>query len=217
MPFTLYGSDRFAAQAPPKARQDVSPVQPGALVRPVDEKDTAARTPPRQSPGGEGDGSSSALAAYAETARPRARQPALHAHQIMSSPVTTLTPETSIFEAWRLFRAKRYRHIPVVDGEGRLVGIVSDRDLLRYAAVNGRIPPFDEHSVEAQTAIATLMKPRVLTATPDTEIRQIARVLIEQHIGAMPIMDYSGGLRGIVTRSDILRALVTHAPLELWV
>ncbi len=213
MPFTLYGSDRFAAQPPPEVKRELAPAQPSAPVRRVEAKEPRHQGPPPR----EGEGPPSALAAYAETARPRARQPALHAHQIMSSPVTTLTPETSILEAWRVFRAKRYRHIPVVDGEGRLVGIVADRDLLRYAAVNGRIPPFDEHSVEAQTAIATLMKPRVLTATPDTEIRQIARVLIEQHIGAMPIMDYQGRLRGIVTRSDILRALVTHAPLELWV
>ena len=217
MPFTLYGSDRYAAQHPPERRLEAAPAQPVSPPRPLSDQEGSPQQGRPRPDGGGVEGPPSALAAYAETARPRARQPALHAHQIMSSPVTTLTPETSILEAWRLFRAKRYRHIPVVDSEGRLVGIVADRDLLRYAAVNGRIPPFDEHSVEAQTAIATLMKPRVLTATPDTEIRQIARVLIEQHIGAMPIMDYQGRLRGIVTRSDILRALVTHAPLELWV
>ena len=214
MPFNLYGQDPITT--PPVREQGVAPSAPVPAVRPVREDEgRAPRRPPgdRRPPSPEAE----ALQAYAETARPGFRQPALHAEQIMSTPVTTLTPETSILEAWALFRQTRYRHIPVVDGNGRLTGIVSDRDLLRYAAVNGRIPPYDGDSPEARTPIATLMKPRVLTATPDTEIRQIARVLIEQHIGAMPIMDGAGRLRGIVTRSDILRALVTHAPLELWV
>jgi len=211
MPFTLYGSDRYTADAPPEPTRGTAPVHAPRAVRPVDERE--ARDRPRAT----GGRTAAPLESYARTARPVERQPALHAHQIMSTPVTTLTPETSILDAWTLFRQTRYRHIPVVDEAGRLAGIVSDRDLLRYAAVNGRIPPYDGDSPEARTPIATLMKPRVLTATPDTEIRQIARVLIEQHIGAMPIMDYGGTLRGIVTRSDILRALVTHAPLELWV
>ncbi len=214
MPFNFYGQDPVTT--PPAREQGVSPSAPVPAVRPVRDDE---RRPPRRAPDGQRPPppETEALQAYAKTARPGFRQPALHAEQIMSAPVTTLTPETSILEAWALFRQTRYRHIPVVDGSGRLVGIVSDRDLLRYAAVNGRIPPYDDDSPEARTPIATLMKTRVLTATPDTEIRQIARVLIEQHIGAMPIMDAAGRLRGIVTRSDILRALVTHAPLELWV
>ena len=57
----------------------------------------------------------------------------------------------------------------------------------------------------------------VITATPDTRIREIARLLIERRIGAMPIMDKYDNLVGIITRSDVLRAVVNHAPLELWV
>ncbi len=212
MPFTLYGSDRYTAHAPPEPARGPLPVRATNAARQVNEREPRARIPTAR-----GRSAIDPLESYAQTARPVERQPALHAHQIMSTPVTTLTPETSLLDAWALFRKTRYRHIPIVDDTGCLVGIVSDRDLLRYAAVNGRIPPYDGDSPEAHTPIATLMKPRVLTATPDTEIRQIARVLIEQHIGAMPIMDYAGRLRGIVTRSDILRALVTHAPLELWV
>ncbi len=216
MPFTLYGADQVAPRqwnAP-----GVSAAEPVRATRPVAREEARGdgRAPRREGRARRGEGET-ALQAYAETARPRERQPALHAHQIMSSPVTTLMPETTIVEAWGVFREHRFRHIPVVDGEGRLVGIVADRDLLRYAALNGRIPPYGPDSPEARTPIARLMKQQVLTATPDTEIRQIAQVLIEQHIGAMPIMDYRGALVGIVTRSDILRALVTHAPLELWV
>ncbi|MDH4274175.1 MAG: CBS domain-containing protein [Gammaproteobacteria bacterium] len=144
-------------------------------------------------------------------------EPAIHAAQIMSAPVVTLPEDASILSAWALFRERRFRHLPVVGKHGMLVGILSDRDMLRYAATHGRVPPYDADSPEALLSIQGLYKPRVLTATPDTEIRQIARILLEQRIGAMPIVDDTGRLLGMITRSDILRTLVHHMPLELWV
>lgn len=142
---------------------------------------------------------------------------ALHAHQIMTTPVVTLFPETSIADAWTLFRERRFRHVPVVTGVGKIFGIVSDRDLLRYAATTGKVPPYSESMPEANISIESLTKTRVITSSQDTEIRQIARMLFEQRIGAMPVVNDAGVVEGIITRSDILRTLVNNAPLELWV
>jgi CBS-domain-containing membrane protein len=61
------------------------------------------------------------------------------------------------------------------------------------------------------------MTTRVLTASPNTEIRQIAQVLFDEHIGTMPIIDEREHLIGLITRSDILQALIKPAPLDLWV
>jgi len=142
---------------------------------------------------------------------------ALHAHQIMTAPVVTLFPGISIAEAWKLFRERRFRHVPVVNEQGKIYGIISDRDLLRYAATTGKVPPYSENTLEANTSIESLVKTRVITSSQDTEIRQIARMLFEQRIGAMPVVSSSGVIEGIITRSDILRIIVNHAPLELWV
>jgi len=142
---------------------------------------------------------------------------ALHAHQIMTSTVVTLLPDTSITTAWKLFRERRFRHVPVVTEEGKIYGIISDRDLLRYAATTGKVPPYTESMPEANTSIEALTKTRVITSSQDTEIRQIARMLFEQRVGAMPVVSDAGIIKGIITRSDILRALINHAPLELWV
>jgi len=159
-----------------------------------------------------------ARSAYYHTEQiPKERGPALHAYQIMTSPVVTLSLDTTITQAWALFRERRFRHVPVVTKNRSIYGIISDRDLLRYAAVNGKVPPFPENAVEAKTSIESLIKTRVITASPDTEIRQIARMLFEQRVGAMPIVLDSGQLEGMITRSDILRTIVNHAPLELWV
>jgi len=148
---------------------------------------------------------------------PKERGPALHAYQIMTSPVVTLYRETTITQAWTLFRERRFRHVPIITRDRKIYGILSDRDLLRYAAVSGKIPPYADNAPEASTDITSLIKTRVITASQDTEIRQIARILFEQRVGVMPIVSESGALDGIITRSDILRTLVNHAPLELWV
>ncbi len=59
------------------------------------------------------------------------------------------------------------------------------------------------------------MTPRVLTASVDTDVRYIARLFAEQHIGAMPVAK-EGELKGIITRSDLLGAVMRHYGLELW-
>ena len=91
------------------------------------------------------------------------------------------------------------------------MGIVSDRELLEAAARLG-----DPGNAAGQETVGDLVEARVLTALPSTPIREIARILFEERIGAMPIVEY-GVLVGIITRSDILRALINHAALELWI
>jgi CBS domain-containing protein len=137
------------------------------------------------------------------------RQPAITAGQIMSQPVVSLTPATSLLDAWRLFRQRRFRHIPIVIDKDMLHGLVSDRDVLRYG--------FDHPGTLATTALSVLMQPRILTATADSEIREVVRVMFTQRIGSIPIVDPEGHLRGIITRSDILRVVMQNAPLELWI
>ncbi len=156
--------------------------------------------------------------AYSTTsALPQEREPAIRARQIMTSPVVSLHENTSIMEAWQLFRQQRFRHVPVMSATGDLIGILSDRALLRYAAVSGNIPPYKQSSPQATISIKDISSDKVLTATPDVEIREIARLLIELHMGAMPIVDKYDNLVGIITRADILRTVVTQAPLELWI
>ncbi len=139
------------------------------------------------------------------------RVPAVLAEQIMSAPVLMLEPDSSVNSAWALFHEHRFRHAPVVNRDRKMVGIVSERDLLRDAAGLGVA-----HAAP-HTTIRPLMEQRVLTATLDTEIRELAHVLFDRHIGAIPIVNDKDFPIGIVSRSDILQALVKKAPLELWV
>jgi len=149
---------------------------------------------------------------------------ALTAAQIMSTPVVTLEAAEPLEAVAELFRRRRFRHVPIVAPGGRVVGIISDRDLLRHAApTTGGTPASPGRAGEPGSrvrrpgAASELMATPVLSAAPETEIREVARVLLEERIGSMPIVADGGVLRGILTRTDILRALVRHGPFDLWV
>ncbi|MGH7500373.1 MAG: CBS and ACT domain-containing protein [Longimicrobiales bacterium] len=124
----------------------------------------------------------------------------------MTPQVHIVTPATSIGEAIRMARTNRIRHLPVVE-DGQVVGIVSERDL-RLAAP----PVWSEQREELLQALETkkvgeIMAKRVITASPDTPVEEAARILWENRIGCLPILE-GGALVGILTETDLLRALV---------
>ncbi len=124
------------------------------------------------------------------------------ASEIMVTPVEVLSDTAMISEAISLFHAKQFRHVPVVSKDQSLVGMISDRDILRYSGSQ-----FNE--------VTKVMKTDVVSASSDTDVRYIARLFVEGKIGAMPIID-SGKLTGILTRSDILRAVMKNFHIGLW-
>lgn len=139
-----------------------------------------------------------------------ARHQVILARDIMKSPVVTIAPGATLEHAWAIFTEKHFRHVPIVDKEGKLLGVISDRDLLGATSVlaHKNTPP--------PKTVKELMRESVLSATPDTEIRTVARVFVQEHIGSMPITEGTGHVVGIITRSDILRTLMNNVPLELW-
>lgn len=145
------------------------------------------------------------------------RHRVLRAEEVMSAPVVTVAPDTSSDDARALICKYRFRHVPVCSEAGDLVGMISDRDLLREAARVLQAAPGGEDEALGSVAVRDFMQTDVLSASPDRGIREIAHALYEERTGAIPIVDADGALVGIVTRSDILRAVVKHAPLELWI
>ena len=144
------------------------------------------------------------------------RQPAIQAKQIMTTPVFTLVATAPLSEAWHVIQTNRFRHIPILSKAGTLIGILSDRDLLRATIQMASTFPTTIDSRSAAPVEET-MTTNILSATPDTEIRVIARVMFEERIGAMPLVNDQEKVVGILTRSDVLRTVVNEAPLELWI
>jgi len=156
----------------------------------------------------------SAQAAYQQQAgRSHSSKPALVAHDLMTAPVTTLSSDRTAAEAWTAMRTGTFRHLPITSLHGALVGMVSDRDLLKHVPeliVAGNVT----HAQHRR--LADVMSARVISATPTTDIRDIARVMLEERIHALPIVDAQRRPIGIISRRDLLRGLAHHAPLELW-
>jgi acetoin utilization protein AcuB len=121
----------------------------------------------------------------------------------MKQKVLTLGPEASAFEALRLCRERRIRHIPVVKDE-RLVGIISDRDL-RDAS-----PPLGDPervSTMKEILLEEVMTREVITTHPEDTIVHAAREMYERKIESLPVVDEEK-LLGIVTSSEVMRALI---------
>jgi acetoin utilization protein AcuB len=94
-----------------------------------------------------------------------------------------------------------------------LVGMVSYRDLLHH--VPELITSADQRQA-ARRRLAEIMTARVISATPVTEIREIARVMLDERIHAVPILDPNRRLVGILASRDLLQGIANHGPLELW-
>lgn len=142
--------------------------------------------------------------------------PALYAYQIMTSPVVTLSSSMTGDQALALFQTKRFRHLPVVSADGKVAGMVSDRDLLQYMA--GLQKTYQRNLAPHKTSdkVELLMHSPVLTASKETDLRYIARLFVERRVDAMPIVT-DGELKGMITRSDILHAVMSHYEFELWI
>lgn len=168
-----------------------------------------------KSTGGQGGGGTAgnyAADAYRETMRMESiKTEVFHAGEIMSYPVFTIEPDTPVLEAWKKFMEKKVHHMPVLSAEGNIIGIVSDRDLLKKIVINnGHAETSKDVTVEA------VMSTEVIATTPLTDIRRIAKAMLDNHIGAMPVVDVDGKITGIITRSDILFAIIHRPELKLW-
>lgn len=135
------------------------------------------------------------------------RRPIVLASQLMTTPVIALPPDGTIGDLRGLFDRYGIGLVPVIDAAEQLLGIATKGDVSRQRVRFSDLAP---------QAVMTIANPKVLTATTDTNIRELARVLLAQDIRGLPIVDAERRVVGIVTRGDILRALVNYAPLELW-
>ena len=140
-------------------------------------------------------------------------KPAILARDLMSAPVFSLPSDSSLLDAWASMSHKGFHHIPVTSMHDTLVGMVSYRDLLHH--VPELITAGDKRQA-SRRRLAEIMTSRVISATPVTEIREVAHVMLEERIHAVPILDHNRRLIGILATRDLLRGIANHGPLELW-
>lgn len=140
------------------------------------------------------------------------------AREIMTSPVFTVTPETPIRDIVTLMLTHRISGLPVVDAERRILGIVTESDVILKEDTPPARPPVipwhgrslwlerivDRHDKAEATTAGDLMTENVVTATEETGIRDLAHLMVTHGVNRIPIIR-DGRAVGIVTRADILK------------
>jgi len=154
----------------------------------------------------------------------------LLAKDIMTSPVVKVEADTPLKRAAEILDENFFSGMPVVDEEDKLIGIISERDFLRYTQQIIGQPLRDPHRVftksqevlhvdithrgvevielVASTTVDKLMSTDVVTAREDTPLVEVARLMEENDINRIPIVDEENRLKGIITRADLVKALV---------
>jgi CBS domain-containing protein len=156
----------------------------------------------------------------------------LKAKDVMTTPVITVTVDTPLKRTAEILDENSFSGVPVVDEEDKLVGILSETDILRYTQQIIGQPLRDPHRVftksrevlyvdithrgvevielVANTTVETLMTVELYTASEDTSLFEVARLMHEHNINRIPIVGEGNLLMGIVTRADIISALVNN-------
>jgi CBS domain-containing protein len=150
----------------------------------------------------------------------------LTAKDLMTPDVVTVPPETPVTAMARLLSQRGLSAVPVQAPDGRVIGIVTEADLIRRLAGEEDAPRgwfaslfsdpaalADRYARTHGSTAADIMTEQVVTVTEDTSAAHIARLLEEKHIRRVVVVS-DGRLRGVVSRSDLLRALVSPPPAE---
>ncbi len=147
--------------------------------------------------------------------------------EIMTEQVICLEPQDNLARAIEVMQTEKFRHVPIIDEQGKFVGLLSDRDILRNLPFAGRRPPlpakkFREHLFATESWTKSLLLPlesvmaqKVLHISPKCSICKAADTLYRKKISCLPVVDKRGELRGIVTVTDLMRALLwAYEPAE---
>jgi CBS domain-containing protein len=131
---------------------------------------------------------------------------------LMTGPLVTIGHDATLAEAWRTMRARQVRHLPVLDADRRLVGMLTDHDL-RLVILERCLE--EEPEALARTLgrlrVNEIMTWAVVTVPPDADLREAARLMHERGLGAVPVAE-GGRVVGMLTATDVIRAVVGGVP-----
>lgn len=130
--------------------------------------------------------------------------------QLMSRNVVTIDPDASLYDAVTLMTRDRIRHLPVVDRDGILRGIVTDRDLRHHLfepEVFRSIGTVPVARLLSGVSIRQVMSAPVISVGLDTPVDEAAEVMRKHKLGSLPVVDRER-LAGIVTETDLLRSIM---------
>ncbi|MBD0268412.1 CBS domain-containing protein [Pseudanabaena sp. FACHB-2040] len=146
---------------------------------------------------------------------------------VMTSDPITVKPETPLKDAIQILAEKRFSGLPVVDEAGKLVGVLSETDLM-WQETGVEPPPYitlldsviylknpakynqELHKALGQTVQEVMTAEKIVTIAPDQPLREAAQLMHDRQIRRLPVVIAAGNLVGILTRGDIVREMASH-------
>lgn len=138
------------------------------------------------------------------------KTPPRYVRDLMTREVLTLERNDKLSVADDVMRLGRVRHLPIVDADGALAGIVSQRDLFHSGLIKalGYGTRAQRQSLDALVA-KEAMKTEVVTTAPDVSLKDAAKVMLEKKIGCLVVLE-AGKIVGILTESDFVKLCVVE-------
>lgn len=127
--------------------------------------------------------------------------------EYMTRKVVSVPRETGVREAFFKMKKHHIRHLPVVDDDNKLIGIVSDRELRRPDWVDESWDIAHVYSLDDEMLVGDVMIENVHVIHTYDTLRKAVRLLLQNNIGAAPVLDKTGALVGMLSAVDLLRAL----------
>jgi acetoin utilization protein AcuB len=118
-------------------------------------------------------------------------------------------PDISVTDAFDLMKKSRIRRMPVVDKHGKLVGIVSDQDLQRVSPSPATtLSTYEIPYLLSKVKVSDVMTKQVITVQEDTPIEEAARIMVDNKIGGLPVVNETSAVVGIITETDIFKTFL---------
>lgn len=190
----------------------VSGVERIRRLAPVAGQADPVTAPPWGGGGGAQGSGARSVQAYDPAFRPR--RPLTCAADVMHRPAYTVRAESTLREAWQLLAHRGIGQAPVVGADGRLVGLVGRAELMPAASPD--LPSAASQAARLSQAVASVMWSPVPSTAPGTDLRRVAALLLHTGLPGVPVAGEDGEVLGFVSRTDLLRALTTAPPLDLW-
>ena len=127
---------------------------------------------------------------------------------LMTGPLVTIGHDATVADAWSIIRSRQVRHLPVLDSDRRLIGMVTDHDL-RLVILERclREEPGRLAEILARLRVNEIMTWAVIAVRPDADIRDAVRLMHDHKLGALPVAA-DGRVVGILTATDVIQAVV---------
>ena len=126
----------------------------------------------------------------------------------MSAPIISTTADTQIMEAMDVMKQNNIRRMPVLNKKGKLIGIVSDKDLLNAAPSDATsLSVWEVNYLVARIKVKDVMTKEVMTVSGDTPVEEAARMMSDSKIGGLPVV-LDDEVVGLITETDLFKLLV---------